>query len=358
MAIYINGLSSISPASEHMQENFPKALPETQDGYLKNKNPDYKKYISPMALRRMSKGVKMGIFAANACLENAQLKSPDAIVTGTGLGCIEDTEKFLVTMIQNKEKLLNPTPFIQSTHNTVSSQISLFLKCHAYNITYAHKGLSFEMALMDSIMLINENESSHVLTGGIDEITFHSWFLQKRLGIFKNATKSDIDNISKSTSKGSVAGEGAAFFMISDTAGPSTYASIGGVKFWEGHEFSNKAIINNIDNFLKEKNLKSSDIDILYLGYSGNSESDRIYDEVSRTLFAHTPQACFKNVCGEYQTATANAMALAALSIKKQHIPQYARLQGYFDKPLKNILIYNHYQNINHSLIWLHHDNL
>ena len=52
---------------------------------------------------------------------------PDAIITGTGLGCLEDTEKFLTAMVTNKEEFLTPTSFIQSTHNTVSAQIALLL---------------------------------------------------------------------------------------------------------------------------------------------------------------------------------------------------------------------------------------
>ncbi len=46
---------------------------------------------------------------------------PGAIITGTALGCLEDTVTFLTRMIELNEELLPPTAFIQSTHNTVAA---------------------------------------------------------------------------------------------------------------------------------------------------------------------------------------------------------------------------------------------
>ncbi|NJK84751.1 MAG: beta-ketoacyl synthase chain length factor [Bacteroidales bacterium] len=112
-----------------------------------------------MASRRMSRIVKMGICSALKCLKESGVEVPDAIITGTGFGCIEDTEKFLGSIIQNEEKMLNPTPFIQSTHNTVGAAIALKIKCNNYNNTYVHRGFSFEHALLDGLMLLNEDKA-------------------------------------------------------------------------------------------------------------------------------------------------------------------------------------------------------
>ena len=61
--------------------------------------PDYKAFIDPKALRRMSRIIRMGVAAARACLQEASLATPDAIVTGTGYGCLEDTGLFLTSML-------------------------------------------------------------------------------------------------------------------------------------------------------------------------------------------------------------------------------------------------------------------
>ena len=86
--------------------------------------PPYKDYIPPAAIRRMSKSVKMGMVAASVALEQAHL-TPQAIFVGTGMGCLQDSEKFLKTLLDNQEQHLTPTAFIQSTHNTVAGQIAI-----------------------------------------------------------------------------------------------------------------------------------------------------------------------------------------------------------------------------------------
>lgn len=48
-------------------------------------------------------------------------------------------------LMDNREQMLNPTAFIQSTFNTVGAQLALLLKIHAYNVTYVHRGLSLKV---------------------------------------------------------------------------------------------------------------------------------------------------------------------------------------------------------------------
>ena len=88
-------------------------------------------------------------------------------------------------MIRNKEEFLTPTSFIQSTHNTVGAQIALLLKCHGYNFAYVHRGLSFESALTDAMMRLEQGHAENILTGGIDEITGDSFAIMQRLGHWK-----------------------------------------------------------------------------------------------------------------------------------------------------------------------------
>ena len=91
----------------------------------------------------MSPVIRMGLTASMVCMEKAGLEKPDAILVGSGLGCVRDTAKFLNQVIDNQELLLNPTAFIQSTHNTVSGQIALMLGCRAYNLTFSQNNHLF-----------------------------------------------------------------------------------------------------------------------------------------------------------------------------------------------------------------------
>ena len=63
-----------------------------------------------MVARRLGKLLKRAIVTAKQALGET---IPEAIITGTGLGCIENTEKFLVSMLENDEEYLQPTYFMQ-----------------------------------------------------------------------------------------------------------------------------------------------------------------------------------------------------------------------------------------------------
>ena len=153
---YINGLGSISAQETFDSVFLEKAEINEIDNVLSLKTPIYKDFISPVAIRRMARGVKNGIVASAMAMKEANVSSVDAIITGTGMGCIEDSDKFLKAIIDNKEAFLTPTSFIQSTHNTVGAQIALGLQCKAYNFTYVNGAVSFESALLDAKMKIEE----------------------------------------------------------------------------------------------------------------------------------------------------------------------------------------------------------
>ncbi|MFA5770834.1 MAG: beta-ketoacyl synthase N-terminal-like domain-containing protein [Patescibacteria group bacterium] len=347
---YINGLGCISP-----QQTFEgNGLPDVSDllcpdNFFKCLEPVYKKYIDPIIARRMSRIVKMGIYASKLCLEDAGVEMPDAIITGTGLGCLDDTEKFITSMIRNDEKMLNPTPFIQSTHNTISAQIALFLKCHAYNITYAHRGLSFESALLDSLLMLKEQSSESVLLGGVDEITNISFQIIKRLGHWKN-DNCNLLNISESVTKGSIAGEGSSFFLLSDKKNNSSYSKIVSLETIV-NQLNVESLTKEVSAFFKKNNLNYNDVDLVLLGVNGDSKYDQLYYGLKNKVFCNNSCAYFKHLCGEYHTATSFAMWLSSVMLKNQTVPEMVKMNSFSSTQLKTILIYNHYRNINHSFI-------
>ncbi|MBP5366112.1 MAG: beta-ketoacyl synthase chain length factor [Bacteroidales bacterium] len=132
--------------------------------------------------RRMSRLVKMGVASGLQCLAEAGIGSPDAIITASGYGCLTDSEKFLTTLIANKEQLLNPTPFIQSTFNTIGSQIAILTKCKRYNMTYVDGAESFTSALLDAMLSVGDGAKT-VLVGITDELTPTLTDILKRMRI-------------------------------------------------------------------------------------------------------------------------------------------------------------------------------
>lgn len=306
---YINRIASIHAGGSNGQP------------CLSAQEPDYKGIITNANLRRrMSRIIKMGVACGLECLKDLPPEEVDGIVTATGLGCLADTEKFLNALIASQEQMLNPTAFIQSTFNTIGAQIALLLRIHAYNVTYVHRGLSFESALRDGLMSIAEGKRN-VLAGAMDEITPTGFLIQQRLGLFK----------------GTAAGEGAQFFLLSSQKDEQTFAELKGVDTFTSRR-TLQEIIGSIHRFLEAHSLNAGEIDWFISGKNGHEATDLIYTQVAYRLFPHARHSGFKEQCGEYPTASSYALWMAAKAMKEEASARYA-------------LIYNQYQGINHSLV-------
>jgi 3-oxoacyl-[acyl-carrier-protein] synthase II len=336
MKAYINNTAIVSP-QRTFDQDFPGEILHYPDvKYLKCIEPAYKDFLDPMVSRRMSRIVKMGVCAALSCLRKAGVEMPDAIIVGTGLGCLEDTEKFLGSIYSHQEHLLNPTPFINSTHNTIAGAIALVIKCHGYNATYTHRGFSFESALLDALMHAEENPEANILAGAFDEITANSYEITKRLGLWE----------------GTIPGEGVAFFMLSGKRQQNSMAQLKALHTLFNPE-KESVLENEMHNFIKNAGLSAQDIDLVLMGISGDPITDVYYKCLMDGMFEGKPVAEFKPLCGEYDTASSFALWMAAQVFHKQQVPEWIRTNEIKPGKLKNILIYNHLRGVNHSFYLL-----
>ncbi|MEO3402496.1 beta-ketoacyl synthase chain length factor [Mucilaginibacter sp. CAU 1740] len=346
--MYIRAASNISPQNTFGNQPFLQELVEYTGNKLTCIEPDYKSLIDPKLIRRMSRIIKMGVATGMDCLQQAGIEAPDAIVTGTAYGCLEDTNTFLSKLVLQNEEALAPTAFIQSTHNTISAQIALLLQCHRYNNTFVNGGASFENALLDAMMLLNEGDADTVLAGGIDEITPTSHAILSRMGLYHWPTTSNL-NLLDNPEKETMAGEGSAFFLLSNKASGNDLAKIDAIScFYKPVGLSE--IEQRINDFLSAQNIIINDIDAIINGKNGDVINDRIYKQLEQSLFANKQTINYKHLCGEYPTSSAFALWLAANAISNGSFPSAISTT---DTPLKRVLIYNHYQNIHHSLILL-----
>lgn len=348
MEAFINGLSCIShhPVIDEafFFDNVP-AAPSSR--FLSVTAPVYKDYIPANTIRRTSHILKMGISAGLMCLRQNPGTKVDAMIVGTAMGCFEDTDKFLRSIGDNDERMLTPTSFIQSTHNTVAGQLALLEKCQGYNFTYVHQNLSFEYALSDALLLLQEGEARNVLVGAVDELIPSLCELFDRAGHIK-AQEHIHEPIWNSKSKGYVAGEGAAFFSVSKERGENCVARISGLKTIQDDAAKND-LQAGIVQFLKTCGIGIHDLSLVLSGVSGDLETD----ERLRTLHAqlNAPVAYFKHLCGEYFTSSGFALWFAANILKRQLVPASAGLQGALPAEIKHILIINQYRDQSYALI-------
>ncbi|PLX12253.1 MAG: 3-oxoacyl-ACP synthase [Marinilabiliales bacterium] len=334
--IYINGIGIISPQNSFQKKDFPEDIVEPEGSRLNCVEPDYKQFIPLMKLRRMPRLMKMALTASQHSLVEAGIEKSDAIIVGTALGGIEFLEKFLLSVIEKDERALSPTPFIQSTHNTVASQIALLQKNHGYNMTYTHRSFSFEWALKDAIMLLDEKSITNAMVGGIDVNTENHF----KMYSYIDAWKKTEDDFFNPKTNGTIAGEGASFFILSDEFNSSTYAEL---VFAETFIEQEKDLIyKKIEGYLADHSSSLQDLDLIILGNSGCKEKDAIFHGLTGLFPENISLAFYKHICGEYFTSSSFALWLAALIIKNQNVPDYLMQPG-AEKPSKaeKILIYN-----------------
>lgn len=340
--IYINGSGCIS-AQRTFDGSFPEEVIQAEGYILPVVAPPYKEFISPAMIRRMGSGVKNGVVASALALEEAGSPEPDAIITGTGVGCIRDSENFLMAILENGETFLTPTAFIQSTHNTVGAQIALGLGCKAYNFSYVNGAVSFESALADARLQLLSGEARNILVGGVDEKADFTYSLFALAGLIK----------SDEYSPGASYSEGAAFFVLSTEKKEQSYAELKDVTVCNRLEPGE--VGEAMKRFLARTGTPVSDIDAVVIG----KNDDLLFQEYSPALLgefsAEIPVIHYKHLSGEYNTASAFGFWLAAGILKKQQIPEVALLSGHLpsEAPFRNILLYNQYRGLDHSFILL-----
>lgn len=142
-------------------------------------DPDFKQYMTAGEARRLGPMLKRTMAVSLQCLRDAgsvdgegklQPFVPDAIITGTAWGNAESSETFLRDMLTGGEQLLKPTPFMQSTHNTIGSLIAISTHNHGYNNTHSQGEDSLLMAQLDAWMLLQLGQIDSALIGWHDSV--------------------------------------------------------------------------------------------------------------------------------------------------------------------------------------------
>ena len=323
--IYILSAKQISiqnPLSEEWMTT-PNTFTEP---FVRSIDPSFKEYVSPIEARRMGKILKRALATSKEAIKASQLETVDAIITGTGFGCIENTEFFLDALCKEGEQLLKPTYFMQSTHNTISSLVAIQLKNHGYNATYAHKGISFDSALQDAWMQLRLGKINSALVGGHDEMT-PSFFtiLQKGEVFGKNVT---------------LTGE-AAVSVVLGTTEENALCRLSGFKML--YKPSLADLTASVSALLQSAGKSLSDIDGILTGMNGDEACDRGYLEETKALFGDKPILHYKHLFGESFTASGLALYVGAYCLNAGFIPSqlFVSQQNISVEEPKCLLLFN-----------------
>ncbi|MDX9746122.1 MAG: beta-ketoacyl synthase chain length factor [Syntrophales bacterium] len=352
IACYINGIGVISPQRTYNNEEFLTALTGYDSKFLTCILPNFKDYISPFQLRRLSRMLRVGLSTAIICLRDAGLETPDAIITATGYGFQEYMGKFLNEIMTQDEQQLTPTYFMQSTHNALSGLIALYVKCTGYNSTYAGKAFPFEAALHDALLLLQEEEAENVLVGSFDEVYPVQYNDYDRLGYLKKEKINSLQLLATET-PGTVLGEGTVFFCVSGRAAPHSWCLLQNF-----HMIYRPVDYNHLSSalldFLKASGMTPEDIDVLVSGISGDFKRDFWNRSLQKDFFDHATVVHFKHLIGDYATAASFGLWLGAKILKTQIIPDAVLSNSRpCSRPVKTVLVCNHFLGKNYSFFLL-----
>lgn len=323
---FLNSISQVS-CQGSLSDEWWDAPSIRQEAYVRAVEPSVKDLIPPAEARRMCRILKRALATSLSALRDSDIEMPDAIITGTGMGCMENSEKFLIDMGKYGESCLKPTLFMQSTHNTISSLIAIRLGCHGYNNTYSQKGVSFESALFDAWLQIKSGEISTALVGSHDEVTpLMEHILQRSL--------SDRTLLSEA----SVAA------VISNSPSSQTQCEVADVKLMhrpDAHDFRS-ILLPDLD-------------DIIILGVNGSPANDDPYMAALDALDFAPISLRYKHIFGESYSASAIAFYIAASILHRQSIPHYLLLEDgqNISSPIRQISILNHSDDASWSLVRL-----
>ena len=181
-SLIVSSLQSDDTENKHrLQKSFIRIVSKVEIT-SEDQLTEVRNYVTPMEARRMGKIMKSSLLSSLKALKDAGIEKPDAIITGTSMGCLENSERLLLQLIEEGEGSLKPTYFMQSTHNTISSNIAIRLGCHGYNVTYTQDEDSLKWAIRDAEMQLRSGKYKTILVGCHDETTHVFSSIMQRLG--------------------------------------------------------------------------------------------------------------------------------------------------------------------------------
>jgi hypothetical protein len=339
--LFIHNISCISPQQSFSDIDLEK-LNESVENKLKAIEPSYEG-IPLNSLRRMGKAVRISVGAALPLFKN--LKKLDGIIIGTANGGMEDCIKFMNQIIQYEEGMLTPGNFVQSTPNGIAAQLGLLQSNNNYNITHVHRGLSFENAVLDAAMMLNEFPDNTYLLGATDEISTYNYNVDYLGGWYKKEIISNKE-LYTATTPASIAGEGAVMFEVSGKK-KGALAEIKAMHMLHSNDVN--YVMQELSLFM-EKNCKEN-LDLLITGENGDARFLNYYEAAEKLVDETTPILRYKHMSGDYPTASSQAVWLACQILQQQKYPKHCLKKGASVGPIKTILIYNNYKGEQHSFI-------
>lgn len=339
----------VSPQETHIDdiENQTIEVRDYNTNSLVVAEPSWRDYIPMNQLRRMGKAVRIGTGAGLKLIKKyPKFENSDAIILTTSNGGLEDCIKFLKQIVFFGDGALTPTNFVQSTPNAIAGNIAMATSNQAYNMTHVNGSFSFIDGLRDAELFLSDQPEANILLGSVEEISDYNYRINELRGDYKSEKINSLDLISSNT-KGTICGEGSAFFGLSNVDSSNEGADIIGTATLlssKGDEI--KKFIND---FLLDNNIDTNEIDTLMLGYNGDVTNTEMYDYAKDVLVPESNVFSFKELFGEHASVISMGFWYATMLQKGMSSLRKPLRNG--NKKIDTVLIFNQYNHNENSLI-------
>jgi 3-oxoacyl-(acyl-carrier-protein) synthase len=304
--------------------------------------------IAPAELRRIGRSQRMALAAvrrATAQCPGGAVDEHAAICVGTALGTLAETAAFLENMVERDESEPRPARFINSVHNAIASRIAISLGCTGENHTFTHQAVSFELALWHAMHLLRSGRAGQAIVCAADEWSPYVNAVGRARGWWRNAAQ-PLAPMSGAPHDGTLPGEGAAALILrSAQAGSSGTPAVSALRF---EPLTMREIarpdpdreVGFIRKTLARAEADLSTVDMILVGANGDARSDAAYAGVVKSLSdalgRSVPCRTFKQMCGEFCTASAIGCAMASDIVRERVGP-------------RGVLLYNRHETGYHS---------
>ena len=113
--------------------------------------------LNESAVRRLKRLPRMALSLAIAAHgSSGSAEPPASVFFGTGWGGLSETHYFLSRLFSTEERFTSPTDFIGSVHNAPAGQVAMHFQAKGANITLTDGNYSFEQALFSAGLIAHE----------------------------------------------------------------------------------------------------------------------------------------------------------------------------------------------------------
>ncbi len=258
--------------------------------------------LSPNQRRRLNRMAQMSLLAAR------RSHAPDpsqrvAIALGTGFGCLEEGAVFIENLIAKDEREPMPARFPGSVHNAVAGQIAIDQGARGLNSAPTAGEITFECALWQAMNQLAAGEADVALAGAVDELNKYPLSIGQRWGLWTDQT---------------LPGEGVMIASLAPAAAAvAPLARVTAVKLGRyGRPFDARR-----EAAWLAAAVDLTQVDVFLSGAKGLPRLDAMYaavaDELSALAGRPLPHENYKQLCGEFYSASAFGFSVAVERVRQ-----------------------------------------